>query len=476
MLIAAILSQSFSEWTPGGRLVTRFLALLAGTFIAWCLHIVGFVVVAFVETPLARLLDSIKILIWLLDLLIRTLKVQEVSGEGSSRSGSLRSRGEVDPASPSARISPFRLSTQRLSPAFNPAYAKPRDSAPFVQLADRTNIARGPTIRRSSRLPSWLPKPRSPAAESSPTVENIAVDSPATSTSPVNVAERDRQIEAYDTFRKANQPRDQIVPSLQPDSLGPTLRRPRSSSLPYQSGGTVPAGLFSKFDRSVAPSMRSVAGTYNEKGIRLDSPTELDFESGTSPSSTGPSSTGSLAQATVVPVQVSLSRTALPPTVEEDSEEGGRETKMTSRFSASPAKHNLSRGSSATTLDSSSPASRRPSVYSRASDVSLSNFPRPPLSISVSSYSATRTSRPEIVRHHSDVSSFVAVYGRQGGDDWSPTAASTDSILVPPTKPFARPHGYSTSMDSVETYASSVPDSEGELSTVPKHKGFNVTS
>ena len=395
-------------------------------------EITGFAIHAFAITPLARCLHATSVYIWLLDLLIYLLKRDLGSAAFSTLtrppSSELPPDSELEKPMSLKQLrllvsSPFRVDTPRIDISAKPS-AFSRSSVLDNSLSDHGQKALpvGPVIRRSSRLPSWLgmsqSHKRQDSGESSDAILEVDVEQQA----------GPELVQYYNSSntRNTRNTSKSSSPGANAANKGTFGNNSRRTSRYKHSRGT--------------PSIASTTGTYNEDGIRLDSPIEPSMANSSPETSIGPPN--STYKATRQPTIAARRLTAMP---EEEEHSPATWTATLSRPDS---------GNGALSSSYSTPTGA-PSLLSRQSNLSLSFFPRPP-STSARTQAGDRDSRQ--MRRKTSIN---RPHGRVDYGD-----------LEPPKMPAAFAHQHADSWQSQDTFTGSGSESPAPVVM----RGFNVTS
>lgn len=455
----------------------RYMPLLAGIICATSICITGFLILAFTITPLARLITASQMYIWLLDSLVYSFryrppdadtplsKERTVISAVSSRPPTLPEKEETQfvITSPmqgfmfNAADSTVAREEQRSSEVSNRQVRVSQESGPQLRQTARESFSQhrrslslGPIIRRGSRLPSWL-------------YGNTRALSPNGSESGILKEDETRSSQPgqFDTEQDVTE-EDTLGPMLS-QQAGPDgnkvwsqikSRRPAPSSI-YSYTSERAGKTSGPPGRGRAASVSSTTGTYNERGYRLDSPIDNPMAFG-SPVTRSPQA---LPRGSVPPPPVPA--VASSPTRSEI-----RFSSIGSGIAAARARYRVSERSSV----KSSPGLPA-SLFSRQSDLSLSQFPRPPSTAGGSISSGAVNDIDEQRRHDNTPESLAELVS-------APLAKDTDeSSLKPPRMPIAAQesqlqHKHNLSWQSNDTFTGSTMDG----AAVVRSRGVNVTS
>jgi hypothetical protein len=468
----------------------------------------GFAVNAFIETPLARLLLAVQIYIWLLDVLyhafdissyMRTLEVDE---KGNGRCVDWQrvtpgKRGTGPPEVPSK--SPWRLSTPSLGaiPLMNPALEA---QSPFSSAASphqataqdsRTKLSVGPTIRRSSRLSSWLLPVRSGSIKSIETA-GLRADWQKEDEEAANMEgswEDRKDYPIHVRLTRGSSYQEEVrsanggySPSIL-DEYGRAISGESTTNQKFSKVVSFSNALHNRSRSnphrktySVPSVLSSTAGTYNEQGIRLDSPMEVDIAATPTgfgnlpPAATRPAADFQRKQRQQAPsVQTVIKEEQVLRSVQPlrvpMSRNASSGTDSTNSFIPPPRQASLA----------VSIPTRHPSVSSKTSSVSLSHFPRPPSGSGAATRTARQSLRNTILRRNSAMSGGTPPEQIPSLPDikTTPEEEKDEPELRPPIMPAAAAgHSHVDSWQSNDTLPGSLRSDTPPMA----QRGYNITS
>jgi hypothetical protein len=431
MACAGILCYELARCKQRGRPYHQWIPFIAALILDLSVEITGFAIHAFAVTPLARLMHATSVYVWLLDLLIYLFK----RGASFSALSSLSTTPETEDAPVSATdrwlslkqlrllvSSPFRVDTPRMASSTDQSTSTSHSKTARASLrvtAHHSSLSVGPVIRRASRIPSWLnlkqSHKRNGSSESGEGILEVDIEQQA---GPDLV----QYYACSDTGASPNPAGPEMRETKETSTFGHTLFSGRTSVQKHSKG---------------APSVASTNGTYDENGIRLDSPTDIALGFG-QPKPVVVTATARSRQ------NIVLASTLSAMQEEDESPPTGRINSLSRRTSATPAHSSTY-----------STPTGAPSLLSRQSNLSLSYFPRPP-STSAQSRAADRGSRQ--MRRKASVT--------------RPAGHLDFSEFDPPKMPATLSHQHVDSWQSRDTFTGSDVNPADAVVT----RGFDVTS